>query len=54
MNLSQTKQATTETQVIIDDAQALIEEATRLHNDWQFMIKTQRLLTLARIHEGFD
>ncbi|MFA5307826.1 MAG: hypothetical protein WC365_10315 [Candidatus Babeliales bacterium] len=52
--MTEALQAAAETQTIVDDAQALIEEATRLHDDWNFMVKTQRLLILAKIHEGFD
>ena len=59
--MTQTTQNTLETQAIvnktdtiIDDAQILIEEATRLHDDWILMIKAQRNWTLAKIHEEFD
>lgn len=51
MNMTETLQ---ETQAIVDDAERLIAEATRLHEDWCFLIKMQQQWTLAKIHEGCD
>jgi hypothetical protein len=47
-------QVTEETQAIVDDAEQLITEATRLHEDWLFLIKVQQQWTLTQIHGIFD